>query len=150
MIILRQKEYSTPLARAIAGFNKNILRKTSISSKRGAIKSQNKINNAINEGKSQVNQLVMNPGKFVNDNVISPAIETPLTTTALTLGVPVPGTEVLGKYVGKPEKMMWNKLGVGKKMRDLSNKYTNSNISKRVEGAVNGAIKGVRTTFIGF
>lgn len=150
MIILRQKEYSTPLARTIAGFNKNILRRSNIASKRGAIKSQNAINNVVNEGKSQINQLAINPGKFINDNVISSAIETPLTTTALTVGVPVPGTEVLGKYVGKPEKLMWNKLGIGKKMSNLSNKYLNSNASKRVEGAVNGAIRGTRAAFMGF
>ena len=42
MIILRQKNYSNRYTRALAGINKNVLRKSPMQAKRSAIKTQNK------------------------------------------------------------------------------------------------------------
>ena len=161
MIILRkQKEYSTALARGLAGFNRKVLRKTPMQAKRAAIRGEKKIltpiakpvlkaSKAIEKGNVAINQAITNPGKVVNTKVIQPSIEAPITSVAMK-AVPVPGTSALVSVVGKPEKAMWKKVGIGDRMSKAAEKYAESKGGKYVEGAINGVVRSGRIMLNGF
>lgn len=161
MIILRkQKEYSTHLEKGLAGFNKTILRKSPMQAKRAAIIEERKIltpfakpalkvSKAIENGNLALNQLATNPGEVINKKVIQPSIEAPITSLAMK-AVPVPGSSALIGIVGKPEKTMWKRLGVGDKMSKAANKYTTSKGGKYVEGAINGVVNTGKIMLNGF
>lgn len=161
MIILRkQKEYSTALARGLAGFNKNILRKSPMQAKRAAIIEERKIltpiakplvkvSKAIEKGSDAANQVIMNPGRAFNNKIVQPSIEAPLTSVAMK-AVPIPGSSALVSYVSKPEKAMWKKVGIGDKMSRAANKYGNSKGSKYVEEGINKLASSGRIMLNGF
>lgn len=94
MIILRQKNYSLPLTRGIAGFNRAVLRKSPMQAKRAAIKTQDKVLGAVASGLNEVNKAAMNPGQAAR-RVGQFVAEKPIAAAGVTAGytvAPIPGT----------------------------------------------------------
>ena len=151
-MIIKRKLYSLTGTRFLAGFNKKVLRKSPMAAKRSAVKTQNKVLTGVARGlnkvenvKTAVNQAAINPGRVVNTKVIQPSIEAPLTSVAMK-AVPIPGSSALVGVIGKPEKAMWKKLGVGEKMSRASNRYVNSKGGLAVENTINGAVNSLKNT----
>lgn len=143
-MIIKRKLYSLTGTRVLAGFNKKVLRKTPMAAKRSAIKTQNKVLEATARGLNKIegvkmaaNQAAINPGRVVNTKVIQPSIEAPITSVAMKT-VPIPGTSALVSVVGKPEKTMWKKIGVGDKMSKAASKYVDRG-GRVVEDIVNSS-----------
>lgn len=151
MYVFRQKEYSLKMTQAIAKVGR-ALGSGNIQSKRKALKLEKKIlspiakgKTAIEKGTKAVNQAALNPGATVNNNIIAPSIETPLTATALK-AVPVPGASALVKPLGKPEKALWKKVGVNKKLEKTAKSYPSSKVGRTVESGINGIVKGIQSS----
>lgn len=144
-MIIKRKLYSLTGTRVLAGFNKKVLRKTPMAAKRSAIKTQNKVLEATARGLNKIegvkmaaNQAAINPGRVINTKVIQPSIEAPITSVAMKT-VPIPGTSTLVSVIGKPEKTMWKKIGVGDKMSKAASKYVDSKGGRVVEDIVNSS-----------
>lgn len=151
-MIIKRKLYSLAGTRFLAGFNKKVLRKSPMAAKRSAVKTQNKVLTGVARGlnkvenvKTAVNQAAINPGRVVNTKVIQPSIEAPLTSVAMK-AVPIPGSSALVGVIGKPEKAMWKKLGVGEKMSRASNRYVNSKGGLAVENTINSTVNSLKNT----
>lgn len=136
MIILRQKNYSLPLTRRLAGFNRAVLRKSPMQAKRSAIKTQNKVLGAVANGLNEANKAAINPGQAAR-RVGQFVAEKPIAAAGVTAGytvAPIPGTtaasvgldtaarkyvpaygkitkragEAYGKYLAKPIESVTN------------------------------------------
>lgn len=150
MIIRRkQKEYSLAMTRGLARVNR-VLGKSPMQAKRAAVKQQDKILTPIAQGvgkyqhaKAAVVSAAQNPGAVVNKKIIQPSIEAPVTAVALK-AVPIPGSSAAIKIVGKPEKAMWKKVGLGDKMHRAAERYGDTKLAKYVEGGVNGAVVSLK------
>lgn len=145
MIIYRkqQRDYSTKIGRSLMAINKNILRKPKVQAGRSAVKGERR----IKELKKSINEVAYNPGKTVNEGLIRPVIETPV--TAVTLGAaPIPGASALVKVVGKPEKSIYRKLGWSKKMEKWSNKYPRTRVAQGIENGINAAVGYGKMMFV--
>ena len=149
MIILRQKDYSLKMTRRLAILNR-ASGKSPMQAKRAAIRQQNKILTPLARGmgkmqkmKNALNSVAMNPGAAVNSKIIQPSIESPVTAVALK-AVPVPGSSALVNVVGRPERKMWKKVGLGDKMHRVAERYGNTKTARYVEGGVNGALNSMK------
>lgn len=85
MIILRQKEYSTPIGRFMAGINKNILRRPKIKSYRNAISTENKVLSKVAKGMNDLKRTYYFPGNSINRGV-EKIIENPVSAGGVILG----------------------------------------------------------------
>lgn len=153
-MIIKRKLYSLAGTRILAGFNKKVLRKAPMAAKRSAIKTQNKVLSGVARGLNKIegvkmatNQAAINPGRVVNTKVIQPSIEAPITSVAMKT-VPIPGTSALVSVVGKPEKTMWKKIGVGDKMSKAASKYVDSKGGRVVEDVVNSSTNYLKNLMV--
>lgn len=136
MIILRQKEYSTPLARTIAGFNKNILKLPRIKANRVAIDKQNKVLGKVAKGLNFIRDFYYTPGKLL-DKGVSKTIENPVLTLGIIAGkvtdftnpetLPIPKSTIAAVVGNKvvPKKLK-------KVFKKISNNYEKTKLSEYI------------------
>lgn len=122
MIILKRKNYSAK-TRILAGLGKAV---------KGA-----------QSARSGLDVVAYNPGRYINKTVIAPSIKAPISATTLQI-VPIPGSSLLTSKAAKLEEPLWRKLGVGDKMKKVSNEFANSKTAKYIESGINTAITSLK------
>lgn len=159
MIILRkQKEYSTVLAKGLAGFYKNILRKSPMQAKRAAITEEKKILTPLakpalrlNKAVEQSKYLALNPGQAISKGV-EETIKNPITASTNIAGKITMVTDPLGTgaipigLIGTSSEIALKKKfpKYAKITKNLGDKYHKSKGSKYVEGISNEIINGIK------
>ena len=145
MIILRQKNYSNRYTRALAGINKNVLRKSPMQAKRSAIKTQNKALETKAKLIQTTETAAMNPGLLANQ-AVEATLRHPITvgsnvvgkvtmvTNPTTLGLIPMGT--IGTAEAGLRKWSPRYARVTDKLAD---KYRGSKLSKGVSNFTNAA-----------
>lgn len=93
--------------------------------------------------KRNADLIALDPGRFVNNNIIGETIKTPVTGAALK-AVPIPGSSAAIKYVGKPEKFLQKKLGVSGKFDKAGETYKKSKFAERLRRGLNTGIETLK------
>lgn len=122
MVVLKRKNYSAN-TRILAGLGKAV---------KGA-----------QSAKNGLDVVAYNPGRYINKTVITPSIKAPISATILQI-VPIPGSSLLTSKAAKLEEPLWRKLGVGSKMKKVSNEFANSKTAKYIESGINTAITSLK------
>lgn len=159
MIILKkQKEYSTALARGLARFNKNILRKSPMQAKRDAIIREKKILTPLakpalklNKAIEQSKYIALNPGQAISKG-IEETIKNPITASTNIAGKITMVTDPLGTgaipmgLIGTSSEIVLKKKfpKYAKITKNLGDKYHKSKGSKYVEEISNGIINSIK------
>lgn len=136
MIILRQKEYSLPIGRFLAGFNRKVLRMPKIKSYRTAIKSQDKVLGAGAKALNMAKKSYYTPGSVLNKG-ISKSIENPVTSIGTIVGKATdfthPATAVIPKAT--IAAAIGNKVlpkSVKLRLKNAAEKYEKSKVAKMI------------------
>lgn len=146
MIILRQKNYSNRYTRALAGINKNVLRKSPMQAKRSAVKTQNKALETKAKLIQTAETAAMNPGLLANQ-AVEATLRHPITvgsnvvgkvtmvTNPTTLGLIPMGTIGTAAEAGLRK---WSPR-YARVTDKLANKYHGSALSRGVSNFTNAA-----------
>lgn len=95
------------------------------------------------KAKRNADMIALDPGRFVNNNIIGETIKTPVTGAALKT-IPIPGSSAAIKYVGKPEKFLQKKLGVSGRFDKAGETYKKSKFAERLRTGLNTGIETLK------